>query len=216
MAVERRQSWAAVFVAAAAVAPLASSNPPPTAGVPSQCLGGRPVTYVEKLDDEAKAYFWADTQRAVGGHLVVTVPVGYLDVISHLRGRARPVGGQDLAVGARIYRATAVFEESPHRVTRFFKDDADRQLMLTTWRFVAAGARLCIPMEFLNGRVSGHDATVSLAMTAMRSDKVVWKVTWVNIAAGVQNELYVEDRVLNGAPSMSPAALVPLAEALAP
>lgn len=138
-----------------------------------------------------------------------TQPAEYVDMVSSMRARARPVA---TPIRTGPWTLVAEFDESRHRTT-YFWESAGRQAMITRWDFVAAGGGVCAPRDALNTRISGAAANLTLARTEMRSNHALWKATWI-VNGSRQFEFYVEDSFSDGRVQLSPTEVRSLAEAL--
>lgn len=82
-----------------------------------------------------------------------------------------------------------VLREDEYRTTSAFSHGSST-IALTTWNYRSAGAVFSVPEEFLNQKVAGNPAVLSLSY-ADKSDLALWKLTWWG--NGVMYELYATD-----------------------
>lgn len=161
-----------------------------------ECSFAVPVEYIETLSQAAKDVAWADTVQR-DGFFEVRVRAEYIGLIDALkrsiRVREAPDSPQSLSIPS--LKLTGVAAESENRTNYFFLHH-DRQVLLTRWRFVADGARLCFPADKINYVEGGMRGTIALSRSvASASRKALWKMRWLTADEQVQFELYVEDQM---------------------
>lgn len=177
-----------------------------------RCDTGESVTFLSDLSAEEHSHYWHATTQAAQGYLIIEVDARYQDLVRDFRSRSSAAVGH-LDIAPQEVQLSGVFLESENRRNLFFKW-ADANVMLTKWRFRAEGAKLCFPFEFFNSRVGDQISILSLAISLPRTADILWKVTWLSAHKTEQFELYVEDKIVNGRPRMTPAQILQLAERL--
>lgn len=162
--------------------------------------GSRSVTYISSSNEEQRRFFWENTSRNSDGYLDIESTAEYVTLIPALLSKLawEPKNpSSTLRKRVRLNKPAHLeylgeFAESEHKASLFFRDTADRLLMLSIWDFEAAGAQLVIVEEFLNVTIHGAKGTLSF-VKAPNIQEGLWKVSWIK--KKLQFELYVSDRL---------------------
>jgi hypothetical protein len=206
---------AAPFAVGAAVGAQAMDGPKN----PSFVLNNMPesprvdrVLKSTELDPERRKMLWQGKTVDKDGYLRVKSSIDYLNLPTAFAKHPRFVKNSEssrLMIARGDIEPVGKLDEDQHRVSHLFAQ-GNTSILFTTWNYKAAGAVYSISEEFLNQKVAGQAAVLSLSY-AEKSNKALWKLTWWD--KGVQYELYVSD-VLdgNGNPKNKPHQIVHLAD----
>lgn len=145
------------------------------------------------------------------GYFDVVVPVEFVGVVTQLR-QSVPADSQGIRRGD--WTRVASVAESPNRQSSVWLASSGTQAMVTTWDFLADGAVICRPSSSLNAKLGSDGASLSLMRSQLRTDLVVWKLTWIR-GNSRQYELYVEDRLENGSPTLNTGQVIAIGNSLA-
>ncbi|PYE78468.1 hypothetical protein DFQ15_107118 [Xylophilus ampelinus] len=99
---------------------------------------------------------------------------------------------------------SSLLDESPNRVTYIIHSKHHENIMITKWRFIKDGARICSTDSEINARVDGWPATIALVESpvAESSRACVWKVD-VIYKKRTQYEFWIKDICTEGKPASS-------------
>jgi hypothetical protein len=154
------------------------------------------------LSTAHKNFLLKDTSVSEDGYLLINGPKEYSEIISDVT-KLPEFKNSDSAKGSKSvimgYRFVGFLDESSNRKSLVYRGSRG-QLMLTTWKFAADGARIIQAEEMLNADVNKVPGTLSLTISTETT--AMWKLTWKT--ADTLYELYVEDMVSrHNRPSLS-------------
>lgn len=178
------------------------------------------VTYIGNLNPEQRRFLWKDTTRNSDGYLDIESTAKYVTLLPVLLSRLTSGPEKPPSIfksKVSLNKLTQLeylgeFAESKHRASLFFRDTADRLLMLTIWDYEADRAQLVIVEEFLNVTIHGSKGTLSF-VKAPNIQEGLWKLSWLKTK--LQFELYVSDGLdSNRRPIRSKQEILTLARTL--
>jgi len=171
------------------------------------------VLKAKDIDTDRRKMLWKDKTVDREGYLRVKSSVEYLkfpeSVLLHPNFLKSSSNGSKNLVARGDLDLIGKLNEDQHRVT-WALSNKNNNLILTVWKYKAAGAVYSVPEEFLNQKVGGQPAVLSLSY-AEKTEKALWKLTWWD--KGVMYELYVSDTLTSsGAPQTKPHQIIHIAD----
>lgn len=136
---------------------------------------------LKNLTEQEKTLLMKDTEKSNEGYLAIKVPEQYVDQVTNLNlknlGLVTSTKGNSESIMGMSYLGTK--EEGPNRKAHFFGSQGQAKAMVTLWHFAADNGSLVFFEEFLNQKVDGIDATLSLTYDET-SGKCLWKLVMNN------------------------------------
>ena len=163
--------------------------PPPPIGLID---GGARVDRVLKPGETSAAHrkmLWKDTTADKAGYLRVKSTPAYLDLPLALMNHPQFAPAGQAAASREELNLIGKLAEDRHRDSWAFSRGTT-SVMFTVWHYKSAGATVTVSEEFLNQKVDGNRAVLSLSH-AENTAKALWKLTWRD--EGVMYELYASD-----------------------
>jgi hypothetical protein len=146
------------------------------------------------------------------GYLTVDVTEQYVNMLSELNSvKAFKFGQTNDGAAVDGLPLLGVMNEGNYKKSFGFGEKNQVQQYVTIWNFKADGASLVIAQDFLNQKVQGMPATLSLAV-AKNTQKCLWKL--LVVGDDLSYDVIMEDVIVNGVPSLSPALVMAKANRL--
>jgi hypothetical protein len=165
-----------------AVVQLAHAEPVPeklSSMFPARGSTGKKVISLASLSDDQRNFQMHGTKINSEGYLEVAVPPAYVAMLAtiNLEKHFKPSRGVDPNVEGLVL--LGIKEESPLRTEYVFGGRNGVDVLLTVWKYKADGASVVVTEEFVNQKIAGIPATLSLAI-APGIDTQIWKVLAIN------------------------------------
>lgn len=173
---------------------------------------GKRVLSLDSLTVSERNMQLKGTRFDPAGYLVVEVPEQYVEMLSELN-KVKEFKFSQPIDGASIDGLPLLGEmnEGKYKKSFGFGERKDVQQYVTIWNFKAEGASLVVINEFINQKVQGMPATLSLAVTS-NSDKCIWKL--LVVGDDTSYDVIIRDQMVNRVPTLGPTQVIAKANKL--